>query len=244
MPYRFKSLQVLGMKIAVMQPYFFPYVGYFQLIAAVDKFVVFDDVNYINRGWINRNNILVGGKSVLVTLPLKEVSQNKKIYEIDTTSDAKLIDKLVKTVMMNYKKAPFFEPVFTLIQQIFSNKSGSIAELNTIQLKSICAYLNIGSHLVTSSRFYNNDHLKGQDRIMDICNQENADIYINPIGGTELYKRENFEQKGIQLFFIKSQMIEYRQFNHPFVPWLSIIDVLMFNSVEQTREILKQYQLV
>lgn len=232
------------MKIGVMQPYFFPYIGYFQLIAAVDRFVVFDDVNYINRGWINRNNILVGGKSVLMTLPLKEASQNKKIHEIDITSDVKLIDKLLKTIMMNYKKAPFFEPAFALIQQIFSGTSSSIAEFNTIQLNSICRYLKIDTHVVTSSRIYNNTHLKGQERIIDICAQEAANVYINPIGGVDLYERNRFEENGIQLFFIKSQMIEYVQFDNLFIPWLSIIDLLMFNSVDQIRQILKQYQLV
>lgn len=232
------------MKIAVMQPYFFPYIGYFQLIDSVDKFVIFDDVNYINRGWINRNNILVGGKSALMTLPLRDASQNKKIYEIDTTSDMKLIDKLLKTIMMNYKKAPFFEPAFALIQQIFSGTPSSIAQFNTIQLKSICSYLKIDTKVVTSSRIYNNSHLKGQERIIDICAQEAADVYINPIGGVDLYERSRFEENGIQLFFIKSQMIDYLQFDHLFVPWLSIIDVLMFNSVDQIRQILKQYQLV
>lgn len=232
------------MKIAIMQPYFFPYLGYFQLVAAVDKFIVFDDVNYINRGYINRNNILVGGKSVLITLPLQEASQNKKIYEINITADKKVVDKLLKTLVMNYKKAPYFEPVYALIQQIFSNSLCSIAEFNFIQLTSIGRYLEIDTQISPSSRRYDNHQLKGEERIIDICNQEKADVYINPIGGVELYDRKQFESNGIQLFFIKSLMIEYPQFNHPFVPWLSIIDVLMFNSVEQTRQILKQYQLV
>lgn len=227
-----------------MQPYFLPYIGYFQLISSVDKFVIFDDVNYIKRGWINRNNILVSGKSVLITLPLNESSQNKKIHDIDTIRDMKVIEKLLKTIVMNYKKAPYFDQVFNLIQQIFMTASSSIAEFNLLQLKSICKYLEVDTQFVNSSRLYNNADLKGEERIVDICIQEKADVYINPIGGVELYNRNSFERNDIKLFFIKSKAIEYKQFNQPFVPWLSIIDVLMFNSVEQTKEILKKYQLV
>jgi hypothetical protein len=232
------------MKIAIMQPYFFPYIGYFQLIASVDKFVLFDDVNYINKGWINRNNILVEGKPVLITLPLNKASQNKKIHEIETTADRKVVEKLLKTIFMNYRKAPYFDSVFLIIQQIFETTQSSIAEFNLIQLKSICSYLEIPTQIVYSSRLYSNTHLKGEERIIDICLQELAEVYINPIGGIDLYHRDMFEKNGIQLSFIKPLSTEYNQFQHQFVPWLSIIDVLMFNSVTQSKEILKQYQLV
>lgn len=231
------------MKIAIMQPYFFPYLGYFQLIAAVDKFIIYDDVNYINKGWINRNNILVGGKPTLITLPLKEASQNRRIYEIDISPEKKVVDKLLKTLVMNYKKAPYFEPVYALIQQIFSNTSCSIAEFNLNQITSICTYLEINTQIIPTSRPYDNHQLKGEERIIDICIRERAEVYINPIGGVELYDSRKFEENGIKLFFIESPMIEYSQFNQPFVPWLSIIDVLMFNSVDQTSQFIKQYQL-
>jgi len=232
------------MKIAIMQPYFFPYIGYFQLISAVDKFVIYDDVNFINKGWINRNNILVGGKSVLITFPLKESSQNKKIHDINTIRDIKVIEKLLKTISTNYKKAPYFDQVFEMIHQIFMTVSSSIAEFNLLQLKLVCNYLEITAQFVNSSSLYNNDNLKGEERIVDICIQEKAEIYINPIGGVELYNKNSFKKNDIKLLFIKSQEIQYKQFKNPFVPWLSIIDVLMFNSVEQTKEILKKYQLV
>jgi hypothetical protein len=232
------------MKIAIMQPYFFPYIGYFQLIAAVDKFVVFDDVNYINKGWINRNNILVSGKPCMITLPLKGASQNKRIHEIDLAGGEKELNKLLKTIVINYKRAPYFYPVHDLIQKIFGAASINIAEFNLTQLRLICNYLLINTQIIPSSIIYNNYHLKGEERIIDICIKENSDVYINPIGGIELYDRYKFEVKGIKLFFIKPHISEYSQLNHPFVPWLSIIDVLMFNSVEQVRQILKQYELV
>lgn len=232
------------MKIAIMQPYFFPYIGYFQLIAAVDKFVIYDDVNFINRGWINRNNILVGGKPLLITLPLKEASQNKKILEVLVTNDNNSVEKLLKTIAMNYKKAPYFDQVYELIRRIFTISSISVSELNLIQIKTICNYLVMDTEIIPSSVPYSNHQLKGQERIIDICIQEKADTYINPIGGLELYERSKFEAAGIELFFIKSLPIEYRQFNHSFVPWLSIIDVLMFNDIEKVRGYLQNYELI
>jgi hypothetical protein len=232
------------MKIAIMQPYFFPYIGYFQLIASVDKFILLDDANYIKKGWINRNYILDRGKSIMITLPLSKASQNKKIHEIEITADRKVVEKLLKSISMNYRKAPYFEAVFLIIQQIFATTQSSIAEFNLIQLRSICSYLEIPAQIISSSRLYNNTHLKGEIRIIDICIQELADVYINPIGGIDLYHRDMFEKNGIQLSFIKPLSTEYNQFQHQFVPWLSIIDVLMFNSIEQSKEILKQYQLV
>lgn len=227
-----------------MQPYFFPYLGYFQLINAVDKFVIFDDVNYINKGWINRNNILVNDKAFMITLPLKEASQNKKILEIGIGQDSKAMDKLLKTIAASYKKAPYFEPVFKLIQSIFSGSTKSIAEFNFIQLKTLCDYIGIQTHIVQSARIYNNDELKGQQRIIDICVREKADEYINPIGGTELYDRKMFAEKRIQLYFLKPDLEKYVQFDQPFIPGLSIIDILMFNNAEQTKKMLSQFQLI
>ncbi len=227
-----------------MQPYFFPYIGYFQLISSADKFILYDDVNYINRGWINRNNVLVDGKSSLITLPLKGASQNKLIYEVDIENEGKGIEKLIKTIHFNYKKAPHFDRVIPLIEGAFENASKNIAEFNFLELKLVCNYLGIETHIESTSRSYNNSNLKGAERILDICLRESAKVYINPIGGTELYQKEAFVERGIDLFFLKPMLTEYKQFNQSFVPWLSIIDVLMFNTIEQTKQLLKQYQLV
>ncbi|MGE0588538.1 MAG: WbqC family protein [Cyclobacteriaceae bacterium] len=231
------------MRIAVMQPYFFPYIGYFQLIAAVDKFVFYDDVNYINRGWINRNNILINGKATLITLPLKKASQNKKINDIEIAMGS-TEEKLLKTISMSYKKAPYFENAFELIQRIFEKPSTTIADFNLNQIKIISKYLNIETELVPSSSVYDNRHLNGPERIIDICCKENADWYVNPIGGFDLYDRDSFNTRGIRLSFIKPTLVQYNQFNIPFVPWLSIIDILMFNGTKNIKQMLKQYQFV
>ncbi len=232
------------MKVAIMQPYFFPYIGYFQLINTVDKFIIYDDVNFINKGWINRNNVLVNGNSKLITIPLKDASQNKLINEVFVLNNQKETNKILKTIELSYKKAPFFDTVYSIIQLCIHTDADSIAGYNLKILKEICMYLNISTVFVNTSTVYNNSHLKSQDRILDICLQENANIYVNPIGGINLYSREIFEDKNIHLYFIKPKSIVYPQFKNLFIPWLSIIDVLMFNSKEEVIELLNQYELI
>ncbi|MFY7828785.1 MAG: WbqC family protein [Flectobacillus sp.] len=232
------------MKLAIMQPYIFPYIGYFQLIHAVDKFVIYDDVNFINRGWINRNRILVSGKDSLFTIPLKEASQNKLINEIEVNWDSAWKNKWVKTLEQSYKKAPFFQQVMPLVEQTLGQEKQIFSEIIVANLQIINDYLGISTEIVPSSVIYQNTELKAQNRIIDICLQEKATHYINPIGGLELYDKQVFAEKGMLMNFIKSQSVQYPQLKNEFVPWLSILDVLMFNSVEKIHEFLNAYELV
>jgi WbqC-like protein family len=232
------------MKIGIMQPYIFPYIGYFQLINAVDKFVIYDDVNFINKGWINRNRILNNGKDSLFSIPLKEASQNKLINEIDVNWDSAWKSKFLKTIEQSYKKAPFYQEVLTLLEQTLQIDNEPISKAIENNLRLICHYLNIHTEIVSSSSIYQNTHLKAQERILDICLQEKATQYINPIGGLELYDKDFFKAKNIKMNFIQSNPIEYKQYKNEFVPWLSMVDVLMFNSKEQIKEFLDNYELV
>ncbi|MCF2444581.1 WbqC family protein [Dyadobacter sp. CY345] len=232
------------MTIAIMQPYIFPYIGYFQLINAVDKFVIYDDVNFINKGWINRNQILVSGKPHLFTIPLKDASQNKLIHEVELGIDEPWKKKFLKTIQQSYQKAPTYQKVFLLVEEIVNFQCENIAELTLYALKKVCAHMNIHTEIVTSSRVYNNSDLKAQERILDICRQENASHYINPIGGMELYEKNKFEKEHIRLDFIKSVASPYPQFKNAFVPWLSIIDILMFNDEENIAKLLKEFELI
>jgi hypothetical protein len=232
------------MKLGIMQPYIFPYIGYFQLINAVDKFVIYDDVNFINKGWINRNRILNNGKDSLFSIPLREASQNKLINEIEVNWDAAWKSKFLKTLEQCYKKAPFYQEILPIIEQTLSLDDEVISKVIENNLRLICHYLEIKTEIISSSDIYKNVHLKAQERILDICLQENATQYINPIGGLELYNKEFFEAKNIKMDFIKSNPIDYKQYKNEFVPWLSMIDVLMFNSKEQIKEFLDNYELV
>ncbi|GAB4045227.1 WbqC family protein [Spirosoma litoris] len=232
------------MTLAIMQPYFMPYIGYMQLMSAVDTFVLYDDVAFINRGWINRNRLLINGQEYLFTVPLKDASQNKRINEVHLADDPKWRSKLLKTIEQGYRKAPYYQTVMPLTEKVINFTTDSIADLVYFSLVELNQYLGMTTRLVQSSTIYANEDMKAQARILDICRQENAQRYINPIGGTELYDKPTFDQAGIQLNFIKSNRVEYPQFKNEFVPWLSIIDVLMFNDVATVRTMLTEYELV
>lgn len=232
------------MHLGIMQPYFMPYIGYLQLMNAVDKFVVYDDVNYINKGWINRNRILVNGQEHLFTIPLQDASQNKLINEISLSKDPKWRGKFLKTLEQAYKKAPFYFSAFAVTEKIINLDAEKVSDWICSSLLVLSDYLDMQVEIIPSSSIYQNTHLKAQERILDICKQENASHYINPIGGTELYDKNIFEQAAIQLSFIKSKSIEYPQFKNEFVPWLSIIDIMMFNDVATIQGFLNEYELV
>lgn len=232
------------MRIAIMQPYFFPYVGYFQLINTVEKFVILDDVNYINRGWINRNRILVNNKEHIFTIPLEKSSQNKLISEISILDNKKWKLKLLKTIEFAYKKAPFFFLVFPLIEDIILKDERNLSAFTYHSIINIKKYIGITTEIVPSSSKYKNNKLKADKRILDICKQESATQYINPIGGTELYSKELFLKNKVILNFLKPTEIRYIQFNSKFIPWLSIIDVMMFNSKETIISFLSKYELI
>ena len=231
-------------KIAVMQPYLFPYIGYFQLINAADKFVLLDDVNYINKGWISRNNILVNNKPYLFTIPLKRSSQNKLIRDTEISYETDWQGKLLQTVKRSYSKAPYFKDVFSLISEPVLKNEKFISKLNYLCMINVCEYLGINSRIIESSQIYNNKDLKGEERIKDICIKENSQHYINLSGGMDLYSKESFEKNNISLDFIKTKNIDYKQFKNEFFGSLSIIDVLMFNSKEKVCEYLMEYEIL
>ena len=211
---------------------------------AVDKFVILDDVNFINRGWINRNRILLNGKAHLFTIPLKEASQNKLIKDIEISREGNWRKKFLKTIAMNYKTAPLFDTVFPMINRIISSDEILISKFISEGLIEIMEYLKIKTTLIKTSTIYGNHHLKAAEKIIAVCRKENAKLYINPVGGLNLYSKERFEEEGIKLNFINTRPITYKQFRNNFVPWLSIIDVLMFNSKENINEYLDNYEFL
>jgi hypothetical protein len=229
------------MRLAVMQPYLFPYLGYFQLIAAVDTFVVYDDVNYIKGGWINRNNILLQDRAQRVTLDLDAASPNKRINEIAIHGGQ---EKLLKTIGQCYAKAPQFASVFPLLETILKQPEKNLARFLDGQLRQICDYLGLRPQWLVSSSLEKDNTLHGQEKILAICETLGATHYINPPGGKSLYDRAAFALRGARLSFIRPRPITYRQFGKNFVPDLSVIDVMMFNDREQCARLLGEYDLV
>jgi hypothetical protein len=234
------------MKLAIMQPYLFPYIGYFQLLNAVDTFVVYDDVNFIKQGWINRNSILVNGQPHLFTLPVQDASSFNKISQ--TQINRKIYrhwhPKFLRTIEQSYAKAPFFKNVFPIIKEILQDEDDEISPMIQKSLLLISAYLGIQTRIVPSSGIYDNRHLTGQERVIDICIKEKASDYINLIGGRELYSAAAFKERDVRLHFIKTKPIHYPQGRQEFIPWLSILDVMMFNPPEQIWLMLTEYELI
>ncbi|RZK25749.1 MAG: hypothetical protein EOO43_04705 [Flavobacterium sp.] len=234
------------MRIGIMQPYFMPYIGYFQMLKAVDTFVFYDDVNFIKQGWINRNRILINDKDFLFTIPLHKANSFNLIK--DTLINKKLYDnwkrKFLQSITQNYKKAPNFTEVNTLINNILDTACTSISQLAIESVIATSKYLGIETTFFVSSERYQNIGLERQERLLDICKKEGATHYLNALGGQELYTKESFEVRDITLSFIKTKPIVYKQFTEPFVPWLSMIDVLMFNSVVEVNEMLDKYELM
>ena len=227
------------MKVAVMQPYLFPYLGYFQLIQAVDAFVVYDNVNYIRKGWINKNFILANGKSQLVTLPLSGASRNKLINEIQVKGDSKIL----KTIRYNYRKAPNFASVYPFVEAILATPERNLSLFLESQLRQICSLLELSPLWYVSSHLKENKEYRGQAKILSICRELGATHYINLPGGRGYYDREIFASSGLRLSFVEPRNVTYKQFGESFIPNLSIIDVLMFNKISECQKLLKEYDL-
>lgn len=228
------------MRVGIMQPYFMPYIGYFQLMAAVDKYVIFDDVNYIKRGWSARNNILVNGQRHLFSVSVAGGSQNNLYIQVLIIDD---FTKLRKTLEMSYKKAPCFAETMELLEKVFSFEDRRFNHFIRNSFEVIFDYLGIDTEFILSSELPNDKQLKGKDKILDICKLLGATEYYNAIGGQELYDYKEFEENGIQLHFVNATLEEYPQLSSEFVPALSMIDVLMMNPRENVLALLEKFTL-
>lgn len=230
------------MKLAIMQPYFFPYIGYFQLVNAVDKFVFYDDVNYIKNGWINRNRILLNGKPHYITVHQKDASPNKLIKDVEIIDNRR---KLKKTLLNAYIKAPYFNSAWPLVEKILEFKTDKISDLAAYSVMQTCHYLGVEVEFELSSEKYaQTSSLKSGERLIAICKITGASEYINPIGGVGLYDKRLFLNEGIELFFLKTDPINYRQFGNIFIQSLSIVDLIMFNSCDSIHELLGRFELI
>ena len=234
------------MSVAMMQPYLFPYLGYFQLLNAVDVFIFADDVNFIKGGFIHRNKILFQNEEYYITVPCEKKSQNKLINEVCLSKKTKgYPDNILLTIKQAYAKAPFFTDVFPIIESIFNSGIDNISTIAAASVESVSKYLELNVDFKFSSVSFN--HTKGQERsirLINITKDLGGTTYINPIGGANIYNKEYFESQGIKLDFLESEAITYPQFNDKFIPRLSIIDVLMFNSREDVNKLLNKYRII
>lgn len=232
------------MVVAIMQPYFFPYIGYFQLMEHVDLFLLYDDVQYIKNGWVNRNRILHGTRPSWWTFPVGRSGHQELICNKVYCNRARNISKLLKQLRGSYQKAPRFEEIFELTKTCFESGPEAVGEFNAVSLKKIARKIGIQTELRKTSALGLGLHLKGQDRILELCRRVGASEYVNPAGGRALYDDRSFQDAGISLKFLESQAEPYQQFGESHVPNLSIVDVLMFNHPRSVRNMLGQYRVV
>ncbi len=231
------------MKLAIMQPYLLPYIGYFQLMAAVDKFVLYDDVQFIKGGWINRNRILLGGREHTFTAPLLGASPNRLINEIELVEKTDWRRKFLRTIEQAYKGAPHYTEVTPLLGKIVSYPERQLNAYLLHSLEALKTYLEIPATLIHTSAAYQNQDLKGQERILDICRREGASVYANASGGRDLYDPATFRAQGFDLRFLEPEPLTYDQGTKDFYPSLSIVDVLMFNSRDEVKALLGKARL-
>jgi hypothetical protein len=236
------------MSVAIMQPYFFPYLGYFQLVHAVDHFVFYDDVAFIKKGWINRNQILLQEKPFLFTIPLAKQSQNKSIRETSIAWGNDFPNKWLVQLNAAYKKAPHYEAVMALILEVLAIKSSSMAELASLSVQKTMNYLGIEKRFYQSSDLGLNEyHWNRADRLIEITKYLKSDHYINAKNGQSLYDKSYFSSQSCRLDFLNPSLPYYPQGSlkeDQFVAGLSMIDVLMWNDVNACLILLGKYDFL
>lgn len=232
------------MKVAIMQPYFLPYIGYWQLLNYVDTFVIYDNIQFTKKGWIHRNRILDQGKDYLFSLPLKKDSDFLDVKDRVIAPDAKKsIQKIINKIENSYQKAPFYKARIDLIKSCFLQDESNLFQFILNSVNWIMDELSISTKLKISSEIHIDHSLKSQDKVLALSKALNASEYINPIGGLDLYSKDDFIKAGVNLKFLKPLHIEYQQFNHPFISSLSIIDLLMFNDNSTIETYLDRFKL-
>lgn len=232
------------MKLGVMQPYLFPYIGYFQLIKSVDLFVIHDNVQYIKGGWINRNRILVNGEPRYFILPIHAgVSSNLINERRFTPKFQKDKDAVLRQIQGAYHKAPHFAETFELVEECFQTSNNNLSAFITQTVQLCCRHLEISTPFRLASALSIYANLRGQEKVIAINKHFGSDHYVNPVGGMELYDRHEFLQHAIRLSFIKTEDIQYPQLGGKFVPNLSIIDVLMNNNRDVVLNFLSRFAL-
>jgi WbqC-like protein family len=232
------------MKIAIMQPYFFPYIGYFQLIAAVDLFIIYDNIKYTKKGWINRNRFLSNGSDRVFSVPLQKDSDSVDVMNRTVARDFDR-GKLVNQLREAYRRAPYFQQGFPIVQNAVLAPLDNLFDYVRNSVDEVCRYVGIDTRIVPSSTLGVDPTLRAQAKVLALCSTVGATTYVNAIGGQELYARETFAAEGVALKFLKPLDVEYRQFGNPHVPWLSIVDVMMFNSAATIRELVEtRYELI
>lgn len=232
------------MKLGLMQPYFYPFLGYWQLINMVDEYIIYDDVHYIKGGWINRNNIKIGTSAGMLGFSVSKASQNKIINELEIFMTPENRERLMKKMYYAYARAPYSGEVLKLFEDAIYYDKTNLAEFLNYSIRKTAEYMGIETPILSATELQLDHTHRGQQRIIDICHERGAGEYINSIGGKALYSNKDFEEAGLKIGFLKMDSdIVYPQGKGDFIPSLSILDVLMYNSRDEVRQMLNRYTI-
>ena len=231
-------------RVAAIQPYLFPYVGYFQLMAACDELLLLDDVQYVTRRWINRNRILVNGEPSWITLPVRHACRDLPINERRYAREPLTARRVLHQIEAAYRRAPHLASVLALVDDALTGTDDNVARINARALALVAGAVGIDTPVVLASDTRGNRGLRGEDAIIELCRRRGATAYLNPIGGSGLYDSSRFAAAGLSLEFLQFEAPAYPQFGAPFVPRLSIVDVMMFNALATVRAMITRGSIV
>jgi len=223
------------MRLGLHQPYFFPYLGYYQLLFGVDRFVAYDDVAWIKGGWIHRNRLRSQAGPAWFTIPTRGASSRAPLDTVKV-AEGSWREKMLRTFEQSYARAPFRQPVLTMVRSVVATPSPFVADIAVASLTAVRDYLGFTTPIHRARNRYQPSAARGQDRVISICRAERATEYLNATGGSALYDRQAFERAGIALRFVHT--------GNPSESALSIVDTLMHNSIEQVRAMVAAYELV
>jgi len=236
------------MNLGIMQPYFMPYLGYFSLIKHTDRFILFDTVQFIRHGWIERNRILKqDGTWQYIQVPIiKPNGRDTIIKDVKINNDLDWENRIIAQLQHYKKKAPYYKETIELLTDVFSQRFDDIVTLNQVSLEKVCEYLGIkrSTEVFSKMGLDIEDATAPDEWALNICKAiPGADEYWNPIGGLSFFNRTKYENAGIKIYFQELVLTTYRQLGNEFEPGLSIIDVMMFNSPETINQMLDNYKL-
>ena len=232
------------MKIAIMQPYFFPYIGYFSLIQNTEHFIFFDTPQYIRKGWINRNRIIGGnGKDIYFTVPVEKVERDTAIRNVPISYKDDWREKMMGQLTIYKKRAPYYQNVTELVRSVITPDYRNISELAIASIKKTCEFIDMKLECdIYSEMSLPEFTVKEPDEwALYITKYTGYDTYVNPPGGKTFFKQEKYKNEGIELQFLSQELIPYRQRTKEFIPGLSIIDVLMFCTPDEIKEMMDHY---
>lgn len=234
------------MKLGIMQPYFLPYLGYYSLIEATDQFILFDIVQYIRHGWIERNQVLNNkNESFYIKVPLEKHSRSTTIQNINIKNSQRWQDTILAQLSQYKKKSKYYTQVVDMLKHSFETTPSNITELNSTILKTTCEYLDMNAKIETFSDMNITlpDVNAPDEWALYISKHMKATEYINPEGGKTFFNVEKYQNENISIKFLKQELRPYKQFTDEFTPGMSIIDVLMFNSINDTKELINAYNV-